>query len=465
MVIFESFELTPRRTDTVACKGHLVRTFPNIAIALDASIVTDDSFCKPCASLLSGLDIEPHPDNLGRESADPKMVTRMITGILGGSGGTKKEVRKIIKRTREEATMQGAEVWERSALWLFLRVSLQLTLDGLNPNREPSLYKSVMVYCMTQMLERALDHATEIPPYLIYCARCKIDRRIRKLKPPAGQFWLSPVFKVLKRAQELQDQQWSEIQQKEKPELAERSNIGVFDISDAKVLASVSLHSLNTLNKYIVSGRQRPSGTASKVKASSEASANHEATVFLRLKSSLSQLPAVQVRPMNRGGIYDLAEVEAWVGTHLSQWTQTNIGKQSACDRICAFFDKYHKHAKHLYLGNPELESLMHLVMLELWVACDTIATSEFTFLSEHEIQLPAEVTSTLILPTRELLMRANTVEQYIADRKGQAKEGLTPFFGSCGNSDSFAVRFYDDSMKELSRFFARGKKLGLIRK
>ncbi|KAI6342574.1 hypothetical protein MCOR14_006571 [Pyricularia oryzae] len=465
VVIFESFELTPRRTDTVACKGHLVRTFPNIAIALDASIVTDDSFCKPFASLLSGLDIEPHPDNVGRESADPKMVTRMITGILGGSGGTKKEVRKIIKRTREEATMQGAEVWERSALWLFLRVSLQLTLDGLNPNREPSLYKSVMVYCMTQMLERALDHATEIPPYLIYCARCKIDRRIRKLKPPAGQFWLSPVFKVLKRAQELQDQQWSEIQQKEKPELAERSNIGVFDISDAKVLAGVSLHSLNTLNKYIVSGRQRPSGTASKVKASSEASANHEATVFLRLKSSLSQLPAVQVRPMNRGGIYDLAEVEAWVGTHLSQWTQTNIGKQSACDRICAFFDKYHKHAKHLYLGNPELESLMHLVMLELWVACDTIATSEFTFLSEHGIQLPAEVTSTLILPTRELLMRANTVEQYIADRKRQAKEGLTPFFGSCGNSDSFAVRFYDDSMKELSRFFARGKKLGLIRK
>ncbi|TLS25418.1 hypothetical protein PpBr36_06839 [Pyricularia pennisetigena] len=109
-VIFKSLELTPRRADTMACKSNLVRTFPNVAIALDASTVTGESFCKPFASLLSGLGIEPHADARARDSADPMMVARMITGIIGGSGGTKKKIGEITKRTRAEAAMQSSEV-------------------------------------------------------------------------------------------------------------------------------------------------------------------------------------------------------------------------------------------------------------------------------------------------------------------------------------------------------------------
>ncbi|TLD09799.1 hypothetical protein PspLS_11577 [Pyricularia sp. CBS 133598] len=450
-VIFESFELTPCRAATVACTGHLVRKFPNIAIALNASIVIDESFSKPFASLLSGLDIEPHPNAVLRDSADPMMVTRMITGIIGGSGGTKKETRQITKRTREEATSQSTE----------------LTLGGSHPNRNPSLYKSLMACFMAQILARALDHASHIPPYLIYCARRKIDQRIRKLEPGAETSWLSTVFDVLKRAQELQDQQWDEIQQTEKRELAEGFTIGPIDISDVKVRADISSHSLEKLNKYINFSNVDSESTRqmSKVKSLVRNLSRNPDTHFHRLSSSPSQLPALKIRPIITGGIYDLAEVEGWIATNLARWTQTNLGKQPACMKICDFFDKYRENAKHLYLGNPELESLMHLVLLELWVSCDMITTSVFTFLSEHAIPFPADITSTLLLPTRELLMRANAVEQYIINRKFRFKQDLTPFFGSCGSPNSFAVRFYDESIKPGNAFLEKGRKLRTIRK
>lgn len=317
---------------------------------------------------------------------------------------------------------------------------------------------------MTQVLARALDYAPEIRPYLIYCARCKIDQRIRKLKPGAETFWLGTVFDVLKGAQELQDQQWDEIQQAEKRRLAERFTIAPIDISDAKVLASVSSHSLETLDKYIDFSRRESSAQASKAKFLSGNLSRHQGTLH-RLPSSPSQLPALEIRPINAGGIYDLAEVEAWIAAHLFQWTHINLGKQPSCLKICSFFDKYREKTKHLYLGNPELESLMHLVLLELWVSCDMITTSVFTFLSEHAIPFPADVTSTLLLPTRELLMRANAVEQYIANRKHQAKEDKTPLFGSCGSSNSFAVRFYDESINPSNTFVNKGRAFRRIKK
>ena len=84
-----------------------------------------------------------------RESAHPKFITEMLTGILRAVGQVA-QVDRFIKRFGDEVLWDNAKIpWRRSALWLVVRVSLQMVL-GIDD------YKSFMIYFMV----RILDHAT-----------------------------------------------------------------------------------------------------------------------------------------------------------------------------------------------------------------------------------------------------------------------------------------------------------------
>ncbi|KAK0719129.1 hypothetical protein B0H67DRAFT_486624, partial [Lasiosphaeris hirsuta] len=56
--IFESMELLARDDDVIACKGRLTRLFPGPSVAIDASRITDDSFCSVLVDTLVRLDRE-----------------------------------------------------------------------------------------------------------------------------------------------------------------------------------------------------------------------------------------------------------------------------------------------------------------------------------------------------------------------------------------------------------------------
>ncbi|KAK0750667.1 hypothetical protein B0T18DRAFT_305723, partial [Schizothecium vesticola] len=123
---------------------------------------------------------------------DPKLVADMLMGVLRGIGREPvgDEAVAIIKHCREEARTEvwlDTELfWRRSPLWLFIRVSLQLTLDRAarrrghgNLEQPTSLYKAFMIFLMASVLDRAVSG--HVSHDLLFFMRAKISRRVVKL--------------------------------------------------------------------------------------------------------------------------------------------------------------------------------------------------------------------------------------------------------------------------------------------
>jgi len=247
---FESMELLAPVEVVMGCPGRLQRHFPTRAVAVARSRVLDPAFLRPFLDVLSRIELDakrPLFHDLQRMLRtpeektmpfDPRLVNDMIMGVLRGIGRSMAdEIDCVYKNSREEAILEkwytdnGRKCHEfhlrRSPLWFLIRVALQLTLqraagqrgrggdddddDGNHTHHGRPLYKALMIFLMSCVLERAASH--NVPHDLLLFVKTKISQRILKLGPaPAEAAWSNFPREVLHRVDVMLTKSWDAIQ-------------------------------------------------------------------------------------------------------------------------------------------------------------------------------------------------------------------------------------------------------------
>lgn len=112
---------------------------------------------------------------------------------------------------------------------------------------------------------------------------------------------------------------------------------------------------------------------------------------------------------------------------------------------ITSLITSYLKGATKAYTNDPESQSMMLLTVMDLWVASDKYATRAEPILKDHHTGFPRGIFHSLILPTREQMLRLASIEEHLEDRASCSYLG-TPWEWQMYNmpENSFHLRYFD---------------------
>ncbi|KAK3346460.1 hypothetical protein B0T25DRAFT_633929, partial [Lasiosphaeria hispida] len=310
VVSFESFELLASDSAASSCEGRLRRLFPGPSATVSHGRVADATFCEPLAEALAKMDHErapsEYPHSRENQSADPRLVTEMIMGVLRGIGqsAASPSVRPahIRKHTREEIVAVESSLWRRSPLWLLVRVSLQLTIERSVEQVRASRpwYKEFIIFFLSLVVRDAA--AMDQPHDMLFMMVAKVSRRILKLKPAPAP-WLAHVEGILMAVRSKLEKAWAAIQTSE------------HDLLDLSPLGSLSFADdidwkLTTLRPYLDTFSARPLRTEAAHAAEAD---DHNPRTYSR-----DRFPDGEFSVGNESLLlYELADFEKWIESHL----------------------------------------------------------------------------------------------------------------------------------------------------
>ena len=422
-------------------KGRLQRIFPASSVAIDVTTANDGEFLAVVAETLALMSHQaaagqqPQVKKAGemvdedRDTTHPGLVTELFEGFLTAVGNHI-QVEAIGKNTREEVLWQdAASPWRRSPMWLLLRVSLQLSFsrsaDSLTEGT--NLYKQFMVFLMSGILD--MSQRFSVRGNLLYAMNAKLARRLVKLGTNIDQNVLEAVQMVMNATHLQLENRWSAIQQHNTPclDLTKLSNLN---------FENDTLMTFPTLDDYI--------------KTISDRKISHSTIGYSPVSDLILFTPnalPTTFSNFKKGDIefQNLRGFEAWVDSHLWNWVQAHKNDSGACGQLAILMREYHSLAAPNYAGNPEAVSLMVLVMLELWTACDKIATSTCSLLDEYDPGIPAGLLQNMLLPYQRQMDRLADFEEYLASRCCSRRSPAKLFWDST-SPDCFAAKYFDMS-------------------
>lgn len=433
----EMFELSPLYKAVTSTKGRLRRLFPGFAVSVPLDIFQSSDFLATVAHTLTTMSNQPTKRYSTvkqelQETADPKMVTELFATFLLSKGETV-EVTRIFKNTREEVFQNGTSMpWNRSALWLLIRVALQIHFSRTETSTEcqEQTYKVFMVFLATQILDMTPKHSISSDLLSAMCS--KLSRRCQKLVEPIPGYISSSVESTLQATHKVLQDRWSEIQNP-RPAV---NNLEQLRSLDAHASEDVLLR-LPKLDDFIA--------------VISQARASRPSTMFdgtcpLDMYDA-SDTPKLSTMHKSTNVSFKLLACEHWVSSCLEEWLESNISNPSTCGVLRGLIEDYHREAFEQYEGNPEGASIMVLTLLELWVASDKSAVQNCPLLSKYKLGIPENILDSLILPLRCQMNRLRKIENYLRDRscaKG-AKFSLNDIF-DFGTDHCLSVQYFDES-------------------
>ncbi|KAI1464850.1 uncharacterized protein F4812DRAFT_440689 [Daldinia caldariorum] len=435
----EMFELSASNQAVISTKGRLRRLFPGSAVSVPFSIFQTREFQDTLACTLdkmthqSAHGAQPQVQKAKemheepRDTTHPKMVTELFSAFLL-SVGDRPEVTKIWKNTREEVFWSNSKLpWHRSALWLLIRVVLQLifTRSSCSSSCPEHTYKAFMICFMAYVLERV---PKDLPSDILVAMSAKVSRRYHKINGPIPGPMMDFVKSTLLATNQALRDRWSQVQEQN------RTPSNLESLGDLNFDKDTHI-SPEKLVKFLDS-----------IKARQESDHSVDVPLSCPLDSyNSSLLPSLASPPSNGDVMYRLAAFESWVASHLNAWTVAKQGGAETCRVLGYLIEDYYHDASSKYQGNPELNSIMILTILELWVASDKSARESYELLEEYKPGIPQSLFLNLNLPTRGQMARLYDVEKYLKDRESRAHfpyEALNSF----GSDSCFSVRFFDQS-------------------
>ncbi|RYC63348.1 hypothetical protein CHU98_g2852 [Xylaria longipes] len=320
------------------------------------------------------------------------MVTKLLAAYLG-SVGEMVEVSSILKHTREDVLWKNARSpWRRSALWLLIRVALQLFFSRQeSDSTKQDGYKNYMLLFMGYILQQAQKYA--ISADIIWTIKAKVTRRRLKLGVRGYPDVLRFVDDTLSSAESALQTRWLRIQSDD----AIRHN---FDDLRRLTPSQDTVMQLKGLDKYLEAIKKRK----------------------FTIKRSTT--------------------------LHIDEWLTANLSDEETCRELRLVIESYHKCAVSQYRDNAEAVSTMLLTILRLWVALDRSAISRCDLLADYAPNLPVEMLQKLILPEKWQMERLHSIEQYLNRRSSRAKFSSSYVFRFFGHEDCFAVRYFNQSKK-----------------
>lgn len=251
----------------------------------------------------------------------PRLITEMVINVLQGinDGSTAPNPSpsqiSICKHTREELLGNKSPLWQRSPLWLLLRVSLQLISERAvqQSGAARGWYKDFMIFLLALLLRDASD--TDQPHDMLFVMMGKVSHRMLKAVPTQAP-WLSFVERILTDVQSTLGNGWADIQ---------NSAVGTLDLSPLQALdfAGDTRLKLTTLRPYLkkVSNRPPLTGIARAGRADDHNPRRRRRGRVPDGKFSLADHSLL---------LYELADFEEWVESHLQVDNLWNIRGDAA---------------------------------------------------------------------------------------------------------------------------------------
>ncbi|KAJ2996092.1 hypothetical protein NUW58_g1080 [Xylaria curta] len=440
---FELFELSPRNEAVMSTVGRLQRTFPGCAIAVPREEAQKPTFLSTITDALAKMsDQLAHgavpkvkkagnelPEN--RDTTHPKMVTELLGSYLR-SVGKMVEVSSISKNTRQDVLWQDADLpWHRSALWLLIRVTLQLFFSRQGDESvTEDIYKNYMLFFMARILQQARQQQGSTRSDVIWTIKAKLTRRRLKLEGHGYPGVLQFVDNILCTTGTDLENRWSEIQRHD-------PTSHKFDDINHLPAAQDTLIYLEKLDKYLEAIKERES-----CRQAAEVHTSCPLPDFTSpLRESFDKFPSET--PLE----FKLLKFESWVETQLDEWEMTISNNHEACRDLRMVIESYHQCAVTQYPHNPEATSTMLLTIMRLWVTLDKLAIGHCHLLAEYHPGFPVEIFHKLILPEKGQMKRLRSIEQYLTHR-ASAKFPEEYIFHHYGWADCFSVRYFNQSEK-----------------
>ena len=435
-------------------------------MAISQDRIADTSFLEPIVELLVQLDAETPEEVLPttikahstvpevRDTAHPRFVTEMLTGLLRAMGKPH-NVPRIYKHTRDDVLWKDAfKPWRRCPLWLFLRVALQTSLMQ-NQVEEPHVrYKSFMLFFMAQVLEGALK--ASMPSDTIFLMVAKIIRRTLKLERMDGTAWLQYVATTAGAAQRELSRRWVSVEKHPDPFATQ----GSWDPSQLSFSSDTELR-LSRLRPYLAKVVARLASPLTHHRFTP-----NDIQRISRYTSSLPELSLFSKLSGSQIRLY-LTDLELWVENSLDDWLLANMEIQDAITTLAALIKTYLTAASLAYKDMPEDISLVILTSMDLWAALDKLALHHCDLLHKYSPEFSQSLFEPLLLPQKSQMERLLRVEQYLDRRRAEAIPRFPSIFRSADNTDSFAVRYVQQSPRheELQRKIEEEAKCDRARK
>ncbi|KAI1372209.1 hypothetical protein F4677DRAFT_273265 [Hypoxylon crocopeplum] len=439
----EMFELSPLNRAVIHTEGRLRRVFPGSAVSVPLATFQSDEFQATVAYTLAKMSYQPAPDTKpqvkkkhkmhdeDRDTTHPKMVTELFYAFLM-SVGSQVEVSRIWKNTREEVFWDNSSLpWHRSALWLMVRVTLQLhfSRSDTSSNSQMKTYKAYMLFFMTDILAQVQAHPQEmgLSSALLSAMCAKVSRRHQKLTGVNPDAIVEFVERTLQATNCTLQQRWSRIQ-------GQNCLSGNLESLRNLEFEQDTLATHPELDDFIrsIANRKGQNGSCT-----------------TRLSHPLDIDDALTPPKLNHSSdpectSYQLAAFESWVALNLKGWLSTKAEHPDTCGDLRVMIAEYHQAASTHYNDNPELVSVMVLTILELWVASDTSAIQVCGLLGDYKPGIPLDHLENLNLPLKIQMERLWEIEEYLKRRLSSASLQFEGVFNSLGKRDSFSVRYFE---------------------
>ncbi|KAG8865789.1 hypothetical protein FRC20_009493 [Serendipita sp. 405] len=454
---FEAFEASLPTKVILQTKAKVRVSFPaNPRL----SFPTDPGFHKPLSNVLSYLantemsDAVPTTKKGGsfhqetRDTASPRYITEALAGVIraysSSVGHAPVETEYVHKRIDDHVLWKSAlKPWRRSSLWLIVRVALQSTLNE-NGVVAAEGYKAFMPHFMASIVRHAIQgDPNHFTLDVLHHMNAKVARRLSKILalvdnkeyPTVGASVL-----VIKGFNTILEQRWVKVQE-------------IFSSKPQWESPGPSLFHGCTTIRFVESNEYlKKVITRQSVLQEMGSSYDDEETVE-RLRSSCrprSSMSAKKLPKFSETKELDISlfDIEYWIDTHLSSWKSSSSRSVKDALPVFRLIEWYRMTAEKLYEGNPERLSLMHLCVIELWVALDQLVTSWCPLLTEYSPELPESLLDPLLLPHLSQMKRLRDIQQYLRGRHEKAQlHGNLSIFANVNTNTSFAFRFFNTSL------------------
>ena len=475
---FEFFELLP--TNEAAMKmGRLIRVFPGHAAGIPVPKMSSEfrtsiarTISKATTQTAPGFQPQVRKNRKmlaeNRDTTHPGLVTDFLMNVLTAVGAST-DVQRINKNTREETFWKNcSQPWQRSPLWLLLRVALQLHLTRASKDLQTpdQLYKAFMLCLLSRLLHLVRNfvrqitaelwspniitfiepliadeinlqtklHWSTLGSELLHAINAKLIRRMRKFES-SGQTgclqpnWITKIQSGVLDAHKVMDGHWQ----------------GLVKDAQANINTSVLplLRPTSDLNMDLPELDGFIAGITSRKNITSSAS--------FQTGSSYPEFSSAELPDCTVGSgeykYFSLIAFEKWVEKHLQSWTNMNLHNENTCGKLRRLIENYYSKARPIYAGMPSHISIMYLTLAELWIACDRSACNIFPLLREYDPEICASELVCLVLPLKSQMLRLHAAEQYLNSRRNAAATKKQPsVYSEFGHASSFAVRYFQQS-------------------
>lgn len=437
-IIFEAFELHPKNSAAMSV-GRLRRIFPGAhGVEISTKRMQQENLMRELTTTLARMSKEEAKAfqlESNRDTPHPGMVTDYFLKTISALGKAI-ETSCVKKNTREEVIHQPRQKpWQRSSLWLLIRVTLQLLFNrnGSSIPHGVNMYKVFMILLLTRILELTEDHVAEFGCEMMHMVSAKIVRRLRKLKKTRSidfceSLWVTRVEDCLRRSHDIVASHWHQIQKSTTPKIDATS---LQEVCPEKCLDM----RLSELSTFLAAMTSRAAKSTPKS--------------FQPLSRDYSFSPTDL--PTGFGEIDDyttlrLAAVEVWVEAHITSWVIKHFNDPPTCRKLSTLMKDYFETAKIAYAEIPNSHSEMHLTILKIWKTCDELVVSTYPLLKDYSPEIYVEHLQQEHLPQKRQMERLREFEKYIQTRQDMAVKSNPSIYRDFGHKNSFAVKFYHES-------------------